>query len=114
MMKELKREWQTVVEALKAVTQETEEIIKKLDKLENTRVVQRVKVKPKTPKRRVPMIKVPAKASIDAVMEAIKRSREGIDTEALKKETGFDETELRIIIFNLRKQGRIRRVFVPK
>jgi hypothetical protein len=50
-----------------------------------------------------------AMTAIDIVLDAIKRSKEGIDFAAIQAKTGFDEKKIRNIIFRLNKTGKIKR-----
>jgi len=50
-----------------------------------------------------------AMTAIDIVLDAIKRSKEGIDYAAIQAKTGFDEKKIRNIIFRLNKTGKIKR-----
>ena len=47
--------------------------------------------------------------AIDVVLDAIKRSRQGIGFAAIQAKTGFDEKKIRNIIFRLNKIGKIKR-----
>ena len=47
--------------------------------------------------------------AIDTVLDAIKRSKQGIDFAAIQAKTGFDEKKIRNIIFRLNKTGKIKR-----
>jgi DNA-binding transcriptional regulator PaaX len=42
-------------------------------------------------------------------LDAIKRSKQGIDFAAIQANTGFDEKKIRNIIFRLNKTGKIKR-----
>ena len=50
-----------------------------------------------------------AKTAIEVVLEAIKRSRQGIGFAAIQAKTGFEEKKIRNIIFRLNKIGKIKR-----
>ena len=50
-----------------------------------------------------------AMTAIDTVLDAIKRSKQGIDFAAIQAKTGFDEKKIRNIIFRLNKTGKIKR-----
>ena len=51
-----------------------------------------------------------AQTAIDVVLEAIKRSKQGIGFAAIQAKTGFDEKKIRNIIFRLNKIGKIKRI----
>ena len=50
-----------------------------------------------------------ALTAIDVVLDAIKRSKQGIGFAAIQAKTGFDEKKIRNIIFRLNKIGKIKR-----
>ena len=50
-----------------------------------------------------------AQTAIEVVLEAIKRSRQGIGFAAIQAKTGFEEKKIRNIIFRLNKIGKIKR-----
>jgi DNA-binding transcriptional regulator PaaX len=50
-----------------------------------------------------------AMTAIGVVLDAIKRSKQGIDFAAIQAKTGFDEKKIRNIIFRLNKIGKIKR-----
>ena len=110
-MKALKRELQSVVKALKLLTQKTEKIAKKLDKLEAPKTVkkQQKRVKTKTVKRAV--TRKPKKVTAgEALMRIIKASRKGVSAAVLKNKTGFNDQKIRDNIYRLKKQGKIKAV----
>ncbi len=49
-------------------------------------------------------------SATNVVLEAIKRSKKGVNFASLQRKTGFDEKKLRNIIFRLHKLGKIKRV----
>ena len=91
---QLKRDLQSMVKNLKALTQKTEKMAKELDRLEKAQAPKRSKAKPKAAKKAV--AKKPAKLSPSGtVLAIIKRSRNGIDTATLEKKTGFEGRKIR-------------------
>jgi hypothetical protein len=50
-----------------------------------------------------------AMTAIDTVLDAIKRSKQGINFAGIQAKTGFDEKKIRNIIFRLNKTGKIKR-----
>jgi len=52
--------------------------------------------------------KKPTKTAVDTILGVIKRSKKGVDTTALMKKTGYNAKKVRNIIFNLKKQGKIK------
>jgi phage regulator Rha-like protein len=106
MMNQLKKDLKVVAKDLKSLTQKTEKMIKRFDKLEKK--AQAAK-KPKAKAVKKAVAKKPAKLSASGtVLAIVKRSRRGIDTTALEKKTGFEGRKIRDIIFRLRKQGKIK------
>jgi len=104
-MSQLKKDLKAVAKDLKGLTQKTDKMIKRLDKLEKAQVAK--KPKAKTVKKAV--AKKPAKISASgAVLAIVKRGRKGVDTATLEKKTGFEGRKIRDIIFRLRKQGKIK------
>ena len=115
MMKELKTEWEIIVKGVKGVTQKIQKIIDKLDKLEKSQDDQMSKAKSraKGPRRRNAKKATQAMAS-GTVLDIIRRNREGVDITGLKEKTGLVDKEIRGIVFNLRREGKIKRLFVSK
>jgi len=117
-MKALKRDLQSVVKSLKALTQKTEKIAKKLNKLEKAmaakkpRAKARVKVKPAKERvtRKVTIKKRTKVTAIDAVLGVMKRSRKGVTTAQIKENTGFSEKKIWDIVNRAKRQGRVKSV----
>ena len=131
-MKALKRDLQSIMKGLKTLTQKTESMAKKLEKLEAPKPKRvskpKVAAKPKAAKAKAAKAKaVPkpkaAKAKVtkkvaekkpkkvsasDTILAIIKRSKKGVNTAALKKKTGFKDNNIRAIIYRLRKQNKIK------
>ena len=116
-MKALKSNLQSVVKSLKALTQKTEKIAKRLDRLEKAvpakkpRAKARVEAKPakKRVAKKVAVKRTKVTAS-DTLMSIIKGSRKGVDSTTLERKTGFNNQKIRDNIFKLTKQGKIKRV----
>ncbi len=117
-MKALKRDLQSVVKSLKALTQRTEKIAKKLNKLEKAmaakkpRAKARVKAKPAKERvtRKVTVKKRTKVTAIDAVLGVIKRSRKGVTTAQIKEKTGFNEKKIWDIVNRAKRQGKVKSV----
>ncbi len=106
-MKELKRDLQSVLKSLRALTQKTDKMIKRLEKPEKAQVAKKPKAKAvkKAPGKK------PAKLSASGtVLAIIKRSRKGINKATLIKKTGFEGRKIGDVIYRLKKQGKIKRV----
>ena len=104
-MKELKKDLQAVSKALKQVTRMTEQMVKRLDKLEKAQAPK--KPRAKAVKKAVPK-KGPRISATETVLAIIKRSRKGLDTATLRKRTGLKDNNIRAILSRLKKQGKIR------
>ena len=61
--------------------------------------------------------KIRDRSLFDAVMGIIKRSRKGITTAGIREKTGFDDKQIRNVVYKAKKQGRIknlkRGVYIP-
>ncbi len=98
-MEGLQKELEAIVEGIKAVAEKTEKIVERL-------TMRQESSKETDPERGA------KEKQGNTVLDIIKKSREGVDTATLKEETGLDDAEIRSIIFSLRKEGRINRVFM--
>jgi len=108
-MKQLKKDLQSITKSLKAMTRQTEEMVKRLDKLEKTQTVKRPKVKTKSAQKTAVKKQV-KKRAIDTLLSIIIKSRKGVDAATLKKKTGFEGWKLYDNIHRLKKQGKIKSV----
>jgi len=109
-MKELKRDLKSVLKSLKFLTQQTERIAKKLDKLDKARAAK--KPKAKTAKKRIIKRTAVRKArevtAMEAVLGLIKKSKKGVDTTTLKKKTGFNDKKIWNAINRLKNQKKVK------
>jgi len=105
---------QSVIKSLRSLTQQTEKIAKTLDKLEKS--ISKAPAKA-APKKRTAAKKPAAKkakkakkkvTATDTVLSIIKRSKKGVDTATLRKKTGYDRNKIQVIIYRLKKQGKIK------
>lgn len=116
-MKELKREFKSVLKSLKALSQKTEKMIKTLDKLEKGQMPRKTKekAKPKPKAMKKAPVRKPAASkktkltAADTILSVIKRSRKGVDTAALTKKTGLEGRKIWDITYRLKKQGKIKK-----
>ena len=110
----LKTPAQHAADALKALRQQTEKLIKAVGKFEKDKAAKKAKAKAK-PARKTPAKKAPAKkkavalTATDQVVNIIKRSRNGVDVPTLIKKTGMEDKTIRNILFRAGKQGKIKR-----
>lgn len=108
-MKELERDLQSVAKSLKALTQKTEKIAKKLDKIAKPKVAKKPKPKPKAKPRKRPVAKKTARLTAsETILSIIKKSRKGVDNATLRKGTGFEGRKIRDILYRLKKQRKIK------
>jgi hypothetical protein len=85
---------------------DVDRLMVKLDRLEN--LIKRSAMRSDHADVRIGRYKT-AMTAIDIVLDAIKRSKQGIDFAAIQANTGFDEKKIRNIIFRLNKTGKIKR-----
>ena len=85
---------------------DVDRLMAKLDRLEN--LINQSAMSPDNADVRIGRRKT-ALTAIDVVLDAIKRSKQGIGFAAIKAKTGFDEKKVRNIIFRLNKIGKIKR-----
>jgi septal ring factor EnvC (AmiA/AmiB activator) len=120
----LKPPAQHTADALKALTKQTENLIKAVNKFEKDKAAKKAKPKAKAkPARKAAAKKAPAKkksatqTATDQVVNIIKRSKKGVDVPTLVKKTGFEDKKIRNIVFKASKQGKIKRagrgIYVP-
>ncbi len=108
-MKKLKNDLKELEKSLKALLRKTGQLAGRLDKLAKPPVGKRPVAKAKPAKKGV--AKKPAGVSATGtVLEIIKKNRQGTNTAALKKKTGFKDTNIRAILSRLKKQGKIKSV----
>ena len=113
----LKPPAQHAADALKALTKQTEKLIKAVAKFEKAQAAakRKPKAKAKTAKKAPAKKKPVAKkkgaklTATDQVLGIIKRSKKGVDTPTLMKKTGFGERTVRNILNRAGKQGKIKR-----
>ena len=104
-MKKLKRELQSVLKSLRALTQKTEKMIRQLENPEKAQTAK----KPKAKATKKAVAKKPTRVSAsETVLAIIKRSRKGIDKATLRNKTGFEGRKIGDIIYRLKKQGKIK------
>jgi hypothetical protein len=124
-MKQLKNDLQAISKTLNELTRKTEQMAKRLEKLEKADVAKTPKPGAKGAGKKVvkkpakagakaagnKVVKKPAKATaIDTIFSIIKKSRKGVDAATLRKETGFDNKKVWNHINILKMKGKIRSV----
>jgi hypothetical protein len=85
---------------------DVDRLMAKLDRLEN--LINQSAMSPDNADIRIGRRKT-ALTAIDVVLDAIKRSKQGIGFAAIQEMTGLDEKKIRNIIFRLNKIGKITR-----
>jgi len=85
---------------------DVDRLMAKLERLEN--LIKQSAMSPDNAGVRIGRRKT-ALTAIDIVLDAIKRSKQGIGFAAIQAKTGFDEKKIRNIIFRLNKIGKIKR-----
>ena len=103
----LKTPAQHATGALKALTRQTDKLIKAVDKFEKDKAAKRKKAK--KPARKAPAKKAKKLTDMDKVLNIIKRSKKGVDVATLTKKTGFDEKKVRNIVTRAFSQKKIKR-----
>jgi hypothetical protein len=110
-MKQLKKDLQAVLKALKALSRKTEQMAKRIDKLDKAPAKRRPKRKTKAKKRpvkRTATRKAAKKTAGDAVLDIITKNKKGVDTNTLRKRTGYDEKKIWNIINRLKQQRKVK------
>lgn len=114
-MKQLKKDFQAVSKTLKTLTQKTESIIKKVDKLDQAKskaAKPKATAGPKTARVRAKKQakeKTKTESAADQVLRIIKRSIKGVDTATLRKKTGYNSRKIWDIVHRAYKQGKIKK-----
>ena len=110
-MKQLKKDLEAVLKTLKALNRKTEQMAKRIAKLDKAPVKRRPKrkIKAKTrPVKRKATRRAAKKTAGDTVFEIITNSKKGVDTNTLRKKTGYDEKKIWNIINRLKQQGKVK------
>jgi septal ring factor EnvC (AmiA/AmiB activator) len=107
----LKSPAQHTAEALKALTKQTEKLVKAVDRFEKHQAAKKAKAEParKAPAKKAPRKRATAQTATDQVVNIIKKSKKGIDIPTLIKNTGFEDKKIRNILFRAAKQGKIKK-----
>jgi len=104
-MKQLQKDMKAIGKDLKKLTQKTEKMVNRLKRLDKAQAAK----KPKAKAVKKAVAKKPTRvSSSDTVLAIVKRSRKGVDTPALKNKTGLKDSNIRTILYRLRKQGKIK------
>jgi len=106
-MKQLKKDLLAVTKTLKQLTRQTEQIMKRLVKLDKGPLVKKSQVKAKPAKKIVRKI-AGKKSAIKTILNLIEKRKRGIDVATLKKKTGFGGRKIYDNVHRLKKQGKIK------
>jgi len=106
--------------ALKTLTEETENLIVKVNELEKSRgkaarkpkhrAAAKVRAKRKTGVKKFPVRKARRLTDTAQVLRVIKRHKRGVGLKKLRDRTGFQDDKIRGIISRACKTGKIKRV----
>lgn len=111
MMKNLKKELQSVNKDLKALTKKIDKMIVTVGKVEKPKPkAAKPKPKKKVAAKKPAAKKVAKETAANVVLNIIKGSEKGVGTPALVKKTGFNQKKIANIVFKLKKQGVIKSV----
>lgn len=91
---------------LKILSKETERLIGEIEKREKAQAVKETKRKAR--ERGLARRKAQFLMMTEAVLKVIKRHRRGIDMSKLKDKAGLDAKKINRIVFQLRKQGKLK------
>ncbi len=110
----------SMANALKTLTEETENLIEKVNGLEKTGAkaakkpihwaTAKVRAKRKTGVKKPPARKARRLTDTAQVLKVIKRHKKGVDLKKLRDRTGFQDDKIRGIVSRACKTGKIKRV----
>ena len=99
----IKKDLMALKKDVAAVGKKMERLIKEFEKSEKTKSA-------KTPTKKAPAKNKAAKVTAtDQVLKIINRSKKGVNTAALMKQTGFNQKKITNILQRTFKQGKIKR-----
>lgn len=95
-----------LAETLKILSKQMEKLITRIEKTETAQALRESEKKAR--RRKIARRKAQSLMMTDTVLTVIGRHRRGIDMARLKEKTRFDAKRIHAIVFELRKQGRIK------
>ena len=95
-----------LAETSEALSTEMEKLITRLEKTERDQALRESKKKAR--ERKIAKRKAQSLMMAEAVLKVIRRHRRGIDIARLKEKTSFDTQRINAIVFELRRQGKIK------
>ena len=110
MTKKLKQDLQAVSKALYSLAQKIEKMQEEVDKQAQPINKSKAKTKPKkkSPAKKAALKKPDQVTAVDTVLAIINRSKKGVNTETLIKNTGYNQKKVANLIYKLKKQGKIK------
>jgi len=93
---------------LKILSKETEDLIKKVEKLERARAAEEAKKRAR--ERKIAKRRAKSLMMTETVLKIIKRYKKGVGAAALVEKTGFNDKKIAGIIYKLKKQRKIKNV----
>ncbi len=102
-MKNLKKDLQAVNKEIKTLVNKVQKIIVEVEKLETGKPAKKVVTKKPAVTKKTKKL-----SAITNVLGLIQGSPEGIDTATLVKKTGFANAKIHTIVYNLKKQGKVK------
>lgn len=104
-MKQMKRDLQSALKLLNQATQKIESLEKRLEGSEKSQGIKKPKSKGSA------KAKAPKELSqSDILLAVIKRHKKGIDSDGLRKKTGFEGRRVGDILYRLKRRGKIKSV----
>ncbi len=91
---------------LKILSKESEKLIKKMEKTQKAQAIKESQKKAR--ERKIARRRAKSLMMAETALKIIKRHRRGIDISKLKDKTGFDSKKIHTIVFELRKQRKIK------
>ncbi len=108
-MEKLREDLRSLVKSLKALTRQTENIQKRLEKLQKAQVAKKLRSKaPAKGVRRRVAKEVKRTTASDMVLKMIERRKRGMTTAEIKAKTGFKKKKIWDIVYRVKRQGRIK------
>jgi len=92
--------------ALKILSKETKNLIDKIEKSEKAQAIKESEKRAR--ERKAAKRKAKSLMMTETVLKIVKRHKRGIDISKLKDKTDFDAKKIHKIVFELRKQGKIK------
>lgn len=123
MMRQLRRSLEALSKNLKALSVRAEKMTKVIDKLEKAQakagtgrkaVAKKVSAKKVAPGKvvvkKVSARKVNGPSATATILSIVNRSKKGVDTATLRKETGYNNRKIWDIVHRAYKEGKIKKV----